>query len=419
MGYPQSYLCTVACICGLYSCFTSVQSFPIRSLSCQRGPSPTHRTGGLAAIIDNDDSTDRSLLKKLDSNFQYEGRISSNVYPSDHRCGFVSILGAPNMGKSTLLNALLKEDLCIATARPQTTRHAILGILTTEHSQVCLVDTPGVIDTPAYKLQEGMMEAVVGAFHDADVLVVVTDLFSTPIPSDEIFRKVQMSTKPTIVVVNKVDLVSKVNVTSPENEGKTVTPEQAIARWRYLLPTALAIVPCRATDGADDPGVVALRRLLTGGPDIPAAFRSLGRPIPGMFPPNKKTIVDEEARGILPLSPPLYDGELLTDRTERFIASEMIRAALFESLKKELPYCCEVQINEFKEPKAGQKPLVRISASVIVERDSQKVIVIGKNGEMIKEVGTVARKKIEDFLQSKVRSSDYRHTATTQVYSML
>lgn len=291
-----------------------------------------------------------------------------------------------------------------------------MGLLTTDSVQVCLVDTPGVIDEPAYKLQEGMMEAVVGAFQDADVLLVVTDLFSSPIPDDELFRKVRISDKPVIVAINKVDLASKVNADSPANKDKTVTAEQAVRFWRELLPDAIAILPMAASNGPDDAGVAALRRLLTGGPDLPAAFRDMGRPIPGMFRVGsaRDYLTDEEAQALLPKSPPLYDQEALTDRTERFVASEIIRASLFETLKKELPYCCEVRVTQFKEPKqveedgSGKKkskaPVLRIEAQILVERDSQKIIVIGKGGEQIKKVGMAARKKLEEFFQTKVSS---------------
>ena len=156
-----------------------------------------------------------NLLSELDESFEYEGRLPMR---ENFRCGFVSILGAPNMGKSTLLNALLKEDLCIATRRPQTTRHAILGVLTTADAQLCLIDTPGIIANPAYKLQEGMMEAVMTAFYDSDVLMVVTDLFSSPIPDDKIFEKVKRSRVPIVVVINKIDLVGKANPDAEENE---------------------------------------------------------------------------------------------------------------------------------------------------------------------------------------------------------
>eukprot|EP00957_Ditylum_brightwellii_P197458 15044449-Ditylum_brightwellii.AAC.1 len=182
------------------------------------------------------------------------------------------------MGKSTLLNALLKQDLCVTTARPQTTRHAIRALLNTDDVQLCLIDTPGVIDNPSYALQEGMMEAVKGAFRDADVILVVTDLFSTPIPDDELFGQVQKvcaldDERTVIVVVNKIDLVHRVNKnkkktttesgggsSSNKNEGgegeeeeeKTITVPDAIARWRLLLPNALAIIPASASDGPND-----------------------------------------------------------------------------------------------------------------------------------------------------------------------
>jgi GTPase len=358
---------------------------------------------GVTATLRSERSDSPNAPVDLLSGLRYEGRIGSDS--DDFRCGFVSIIGAPNMGKSTLLNALLQENLCITTPRPQTTRHAILGILKGDNCQVCLVDTPGVIENPAYKLQEGMMEAVVGAFHDADVLLVVTDVFSTPIPNDALFHKVQRSQKPVIVVVNKVDLAAKVNPDAEENKDKlSLTPEQAVGIWRQLLPNALAIVPVAASHGPGDSGVVVLRKMLTGGPDLPASIRDLGRPIVGMFQPGVKTLTDAQVKkDLLPISPPLYDDEILTDRTERFVASEIIRAALFQSLRKELPYCCEVQVTAFTEPKEGDsKPIIKISADVIVERDSQKVIVIGKKGEQIKQVGVQAREKLEDFLQAQV-----------------
>jgi len=402
---------------------------------------------------DDDDDDGRELFRKLDESFRYEGRMTGGTvaYGDDdgnngrnYRCGFVSILGAPNMGKSTLLNALLEERLCIATSRPQTTRHAILGLLTTDSAQVCLVDTPGIIEDPAYRLQEGMMEAVAGAYRDADVLLIVTDLFSTPIPDDALFRKVRDGTKPVVVCVNKVDLASKVNADSPVNrDKKSVTVEQAVQLWRRLLPNAFAIIPTAASNGPDDAGVAALRKLLVGGPDVPAAIRDLGRPIEGMFlPGTTKFVTDEQARGILPTSPPLYDPDILTDRPERFIASEMIRAALFETLKKELPYCCEVQITKFTEPpppgppprttaasrndgsdgeakqaneKAPQKCVIRIEALVLVERDSQKQIVIGKGGEQIKRVGILAREKLEDFFQTQVSTSRRQRSPNSNV----
>jgi small GTP-binding protein len=267
---------------------------------------------------DDDKEDEEELLKRLDEKFAYEGRLPAK---DDFRCGFVSILGAPNMGKSTLLNALLKEDLCVATRRPQTTRHAILGVLTTSDCQVCLVDTPGIIDNPAYKLQDGMMEAVRGAFYDSNAILVVTDLFSTPIPDDEIWEKICICGKPTIVVINKIDLVGRTNPDSEENqeEGRTVTVVDAVAKWRSLLPDALAILPVSASQGIDNLGVIALRKLLLGGDDLPAALRDMGRPIPGMFQQGVQGLTDDDAKALLPKSSPLYDEEVMTDRTERYV----------------------------------------------------------------------------------------------------
>lgn len=336
-----------------------------------------------------------------------------------HRSGFLSLIGAPNMGKSTLLNALLSEKLCAVTPRPQTTRHAILGVLNSSDPdqlcQLCFRDTPGVIGDPAYRLQEGMMEAVKGAFVDSDVIVVVTDLFGTVIPDDTLFQKVAETDKTVIVVVNKVDLADRVTGKKDEvveTDGKTmqykrtVKISSAVRKWRTLLPNALAVVPITASNGGDDPGVVALRTLLLGGPDVPGAFRNLGRPMEGMFRSGAKSVTDEEAKAMLPVGPPLYGEDALTDRSERFFASEIIRASLFGNLGKEIPYCCEVRIAQFVEPKPNDhKQTTKITADILVERPSQKGIVVGKGGQKIRDVGVDARKELEEFLQGKVHLS--------------
>jgi small GTP-binding protein len=266
-----------------------------------------------------------------EDSFNYDGRILAP--DAEFRCGFVSLIGAANMGKSTLLNALLDENLCTATHRPQTTRHAILGVLTSEEQkvQLCFQDTPGVIEDPAYKLQEGMMEAVQGAFRDSDVILVITDMFSTPIPNDELFRKLNLSDKKKIVVINKIDLAEKIskeknykqqyyNADDEDAEilyKRTVTVEDAVQNWRGLVPDALAIIPIIASNGPDNVGVKALRTLLCGGPDVPATFRDLGKPMNGMLQSGIKFIDDELASKLIPISPPLYDPDTLTDRTER------------------------------------------------------------------------------------------------------
>lgn len=395
--------------------------------------------------------TQNELLLQLESTLEYDGRISSKVdttaissddddiVSSTHRCALVTILGLPNMGKSTLLNALLSDDLAIATNRPQTTRHAILGVMTTDHSQICLTDTPGIIGNPAYRLQEGMMDVVYGAVRDCDVFLVVTDVYSGGkfMDSDDneddddddnsldkmgigadMLAKLQQAHRPVIVVVNKVDLVAE----DTDESVYTNTPVKAIQtiqKWRSVLPDAFAIIPTCAANGPDDQGVVALRSiLLANDPDVNvgAAIRNLGRPVAGMFPANSNGMpTNEEARAILPLGPPLYHADFFTDRTDRFCASELIRETLFESFKKEMPYCCEVRIETFDESKRyldeddntpnnnkKNKSMIRIGAVILVERDSQKGIVVGKGGQKIKDVGMDARKKLQAFFGVKI-----------------
>jgi len=299
---------------------------------------------------------------------------------------------------------------------PQTTRHAILGVLNNEDHhdtapcQLCFWDTPGVIGDPAYRLQEGMMEAVKGAFVDSDVVLVVTDLFGTVIPDDTLFQKLITTDRKVVVVVNKIDLAERVTNTKEGSDDetelryqRTVRISSAVQKWRRLLPDALAIVPLTASNGGDDPGVVALRTLLLGGPDVPKAFRDLGRPVEGMFRDGKNTVTDEEALSIIPEGPPLYGEDEVSDRSERFFASEIIRASLLANLDKEIPYCCEVRISQFREPKPyDKKQVTMIRADICVERMSQKGIVVGKGGEKIRAVGMDARKELEDFLQGKV-----------------
>ncbi|KAL7457406.1 hypothetical protein ACHAWC_008966 [Mediolabrus comicus] len=382
------------------------------------------------------------LLLELESKFDYDGRISSKVLSDDdliddtldslgsqqHRCALVTILGLPNMGKSTLLNALLDDNLAIATSRPQTTRHAILGVMTTDYSQICLTDTPGIIGNPAYQLQEGMMGAVNGAVRDCDVFLVVTDVYSGgKMDNDgdddndygigeDMLARLQQSHRPVIVVVNKVDLVA-----DGDESVYTNTPVKAIQtiqKWRSVLPDAFAIIPTCAANGPDDAGVVALRSLLLANDpdvDVGAAIRNLGRPVNGMFPADTKGMpTKEETASILPLGPPLYHADFFTDRTDRFCASELIRETLFESFKKEMPYCCEVRIETFDESKRyidedndsdgkkKSKSMIRIGAVILVERDSQKGIVVGKGGQKIKDVGMDARKKLETFFGCKI-----------------
>ncbi|GMH52623.1 hypothetical protein TL16_g01271 [Triparma laevis f. inornata] len=347
--------------------------------------------------------------------FDYEGRINDQYDSSAFRSGFVSIVGAPNMGKSTLLNELLDQDLCITTPRPQTTRHAIMAVLTSEEhqTQLAFIDTPGVIESPSYKLQSTMMEAVKGSLNQAEVIMVLSDVFSTvPLSEDDaILTRLQKTNQKVIVVVNKIDLLDKVknfNSTTPDSTtsdsatpisnhnpltSRTTSVPEAVAKWRMLLPNALAIIPISCTTKQNIP---TLKRLLLAKPDVPAAFRDLGRPVPGTFAAGKTTVTDSEARDLFPVAPPLYPFDQMTDRTERFFASEIIRSVLFKKLGKELPYCCEVAVTAFTELEPDSKNKVRhLSANIVVERESQKGIVVGKKGAKVKEVGISSRQKLE------------------------
>ena len=265
-----------------------------------------------------------------------------------HRSGFVNIIGNPNVGKSTLMNALVGERLSIITSKAQTTRHRIMGIVNGEDFQIVYSDTPGILK-PNYKLQEKMMKFVRGAITDADVLLYVTDTVEDSDRSAEIIEKVRLSGIPTIVVINKVDL------TTPD---KLVT---LVEKWQALLPDAI-IAPCSAKENFNVEGVFNL-------------------------------ILER-----LPEGEPFYPKDTLTDKTLRFFASEIIREKILLNYDKEIPYSCEIAIESYKE----EPTIDRISATIYVARNSQKGIVIGHKGEKLKKVGQAARHDIEAFLGKKV-----------------
>jgi len=264
-----------------------------------------------------------------------------------HKAGFVSIVGKPNAGKSTLMNALVGEKMSIITPKAQTTRHRIIGIINEPDYQIVFSDTPGVIK-PAYALQESMMSMVQGSLVDADIVLLVTDIHERHDESD-IIRRLENISSPVAVLINKIDKSSEEEVNSK------------IAYWEQALnPEAIFAVS-------------ALR-----GYNIAAVLQF---------------VLDH-----LPEHPPYYDKDALTDKPERFFVSEIIREKVFKLYEKEIPYSTEVIIVSFKEEDA----ITRISAEIIVERDSQKNILIGKGGSMIKKVGTYARQDIEEFLDTKV-----------------
>ena len=266
-----------------------------------------------------------------------------------HKSGFVNIIGNPNVGKSTLMNALVGERLSIITSKAQTTRHRILGIVNGDDFQIVYSDTPGILK-PNYKLQESMMKFVRGALTDADVILYVTDTVEqNDEQGAEILEKIRRSGVPTIAVINKIDLTTQEAL------------ERLTERWQAELPDAV-VVPVSARESFN---LEALVRL----------------------------IVER-----LPEGEPFYPKDTLTDKTLRFFASEIIREKILLNYSKEIPYCCEIEIESYKE----EPEIDRIAATIYVARESQKGIVIGHKGEMLKRVGRQAREEMERFLGKKV-----------------
>ena len=266
----------------------------------------------------------------------------------NHYSGFVSIVGNPNVGKSTLMNALVGEKLCIVTAKAQTTRHRIMGIINGEDFQIVFSDTPGILK-PVYRLQKNMLSRVDEALGDADIVLYVTDTVESPDKNAEYVDKLSSISCPVVVVINKIDISDQTGV------------ETLMNWWQQRLPSA-RIIPASARENF-----------------------------------NVSKIFDT-VRELLPQSPPWYDKDTFTDRNLRFFASEIVREQILLNYKEEIPYSCEVAVDSFKE-----KPeLYEIAATIYVMRDSQKGIVIGRNGAALKRVGTAARKEMEDFFQKKV-----------------
>lgn len=265
------------------------------------------------------------------------------------KSGFVNIIGNPNVGKSTLMNALVGERLAIITAKAQTTRHRIMGIVGGEDFQIVYSDTPGIL-RPSYKLQESMMGFVRGALKDADVILYVTDTVEKgDEASEEIVEKIRLSAIPTIVVINKIDISNQSGL------------EVLVELWHQRLPEA-RIIPVSALEGFN---------------------------ISGVF---------DNILELLPEGAPYYEEGTLTDRPMRFFASEIIREKVFLNYDKEIPYSVEIVIEEYRE----EPTIDRISAVIYVARDSQKGIIIGRKGEMLKKVGTAARIELEKFIGKKV-----------------
>ncbi|MEM6265876.1 MAG: GTPase Era [Bacteroidota bacterium] len=264
-----------------------------------------------------------------------------------HKSGFVSIIGKPNTGKSTLLNTLLGQKLSIITPKASTTRHRILGIDNGEDYQIVYSDTPGVIK-PKYALHDKMMESVSHSLEDADVLVLVIAM-DERFPEEEVLKIADKAHIPTLLVINKVDLAT------PESIGTRI--QELSTKGNFAEIIAISALEKFNVDG--------LQQLILKH---------------------------------LPEDPPYFDKDQLSDRPERFFIAEIIREKIFTLLQQEIPYGTEVQVLEFKE----EGGLIRITADIHVERKSQKGMLIGKQGSMIRKIGTLARKDIETFLENKV-----------------
>lgn len=266
-----------------------------------------------------------------------------------HKAGFVNIVGNPNVGKSTLMNALVGEKISIITSKAQTTRHRIMGIVNGEDFQIVYSDTPGVLK-PNYKLQESMLGFSNSALVDADILLYVTDVLDSAEKNAFFLEKVQkIDHIKVILVINKIDLI---------NQEKL---EELVDFWHKELPNA-EIFPLSAIEKFN----------------TEALIRHLQK--------------------LLPDSPPFFEKDALTDKSERFFVDEIIREKILVNYDKEIPYSVEVSVEEFKE----EEKLLRISAVIYCERDSQKGILIGKQGSALRKVGTQARKDLEAFFDKKV-----------------
>jgi len=265
-----------------------------------------------------------------------------------HKSGFVNIVGNPNVGKSTLMNALVGEKISIITSKAQTTRHRILGIVNGEDFQIVYSDTPGVLK-PNYRLQESMLNFSRSALTDADVLLYVTDVFDSSEKNADFIEKVNLNPAPLLLILNKIDLI---------DEEKLIA---LVEKWKTLIPRA-EIFP-----------ISALEKF-----NIDVVFKRI--------------------QDLLPESPPFFDKDQLTDKPARFFVNEIIREKILLNYDKEIPYSVEVEVEQFLE----EDKIIRINAVIYAERDSQKGIIIGHGGKSLKKVGTEARKDLETFFEKKV-----------------
>ncbi len=265
-----------------------------------------------------------------------------------HKAGFVNIIGNPNVGKSTLMNAFVGERLSIITSKAQTTRHRILGIVNGDDFQVILSDTPGIIK-PAYQLQESMMDFVKSAFEDADVLLYLVELGEKALKDETFFKKITNANIPVLLLINKID------------QGNEALLKESLELWQQQVPIAEIF----AISALEDFGVKE---------------------------------VFNKIISLLPDSPPFYPKDQLTDKPERFFVNEIIREKILLHYKKEIPYAVEIETEEFFE----EENIIRMRSIIMVERETQKGIIIGHKGAAIKRVGVEARKDLEKFFGKQV-----------------
>ena len=266
----------------------------------------------------------------------------------EHKAGYVNIIGNPNVGKSTLMNALIGQKLSIITNKAQTTRHRILGILNEKGYQIVFSDTPGVIK-PVYKLQENMMNFVHSAFQDADILIYMIEIGEKGLKDEKLFERLKKTSVPIIVLLNKIDLAEQDFVA------------QEIEKWSAELPNA-QLLPISALNNFN------------------------------------LDVIKDKLVDLLPISPPYYEKDAITDKSERFFIEEIIREKILKHYKKEIPYCVQIEVEEFFE----EEEIIKIRSIIYVMRESQKGIIIGHQGLGLKRIGTEARRDIERMLDKKV-----------------
>ena len=270
-----------------------------------------------------------------------------------HKSGYVSVIGNPNVGKSTLVNALMGRDLSITTAKAQTTRHRILGFINGDDYQLILSDTPGIIK-PAYEMQNSMMNFVKESLDDADVLIYMIDVADRNIKDERLFEKIQKSKTPLLVLINKIDTSAQEDL------------EEAVQHWAGIFPDS-SVIPISA--------------------------------LKGFFIPDLLEILISK----IPESPPYFPKDQLSDKTERFFVNEAIRKNILENYNKEIPYAVEVVTEEFMEA----EKIIKIRSIILVERETQKGIVIGHKGAKLKRVGIGARKDLQAFFGKKIHIELY------------